>query len=271
MALVSSSVILTAVACGSEETPSDTTPDASASSPDGASSDASKPVADSGTTTDTGTKTDASDAAADADAEAATPTNDSVWLASSGVLPTASCTPWTLVDTAPNDDPVLSASHVTLASDADAENLYYTQAAADLITPATLVLEARMRLVSGTSSAASRAPAAIIARYGNPLRTVAFFISATDVFLNTADGTKGDSETIATTDAPHTYRIEVNTTTHAIDVKRDSVSILTGAAYVELDMGATAVISWGEISVLATGTSEWVSFTHNAHALKACP
>ena len=40
---------------------------------------------------------------------------------------------------------------------------------------------------------------------------------------------------------------------------------------VELDNGVTTSIYFGEASLLATGTSEWTSVTHNAHALAPCP
>jgi hypothetical protein len=100
---------------------------------------------------------------------------------------------------------------------------------------------------------------------------VAFYLSTTEIFLNSSDATKGNAANVATTDAPHTYRIEVNTATHAIEVKRDSVSTITGTAYLEPDGAATALIGWGEASILATGASEWVSVSHNAHALTICP
>src|SRR5262245_26693181 len=142
---------------------------------------------------------------------------------------------------------------------------------ADLITPATLVIEARVRLANGTSSDASRGPAVVLTRYGNPLRTVAFYITTTEVFLTSADTVKGNAAAVATTDGPHTYRIEVNTTTHAIDVKRDSVSVVSGTAFLEQDGSATPIVLWGEGSSVATGSSEWESVVHNAHVLKACP
>lgn len=266
--LAFSSVVATG-ACGSDETtPPPSTPDGGGGVPDSSAPDTSKP--DTGGGNDSGVDTGV-DTGVDAGADVAVQTNESEWLASSAVLPSAACTPWELVDTAAAKDPVLSAGFVTLATDPEAEKMFYHQPAADLITPALLVIEARLRVVAGSASDASRAPAAILARYGNPVRTVAFYLSTTEVFLNTGDQTKGNAATVATTDAPHTYRIEVNTTTHAVEVKRDTVSAVTGTAYLEPDGAAGPVILWGEASILATGSSEWVSFTHNAHATTTCP
>lgn len=251
-------------ACGSEQASTTAAPDSGADAFDAGSPNPSPQDAGAGTDAST-------DAATDAATDGAVATNQGTWLSSSGVLPNAACTPWTLVDTAAAKNPVLSTGFVTLATDSNAENMYYVQTGADLVTPATLIIDARVRVASGSSSDASRAPAVVLARYGSPLRTVAFYLSTTEVFLTSADLTKGNAANVATTDSPHNYHIEVNTTTHAIDVKRDSVSTITGTAYVEPDVAATAIVAWGEGSILATGTSEWVSVTHNAHAPTTCP
>jgi hypothetical protein len=253
-------------ACGSDETTSSpSTPDAGTGAPDGSSADSSRPDTGGGGT-DSGV-----DSGVDSAADVVVQTNQSSWLASSNVLPSAACTPWALVDTSAGKDPVLSTGFVTLATDAEAENMYYAQGAADLITPAMLVLEARVRVGSGSSSEVSRAVASIIARYGDPLRTVALYLSTTEIFLDSANLTKGNAATVATTDAAHTYRVEIDTATHAVEVKRDSVSTITGTAFLESDGSATRTILWGEASISATGSLEWVSFTHNAHVLSSCP
>lgn len=218
----------------------------------------------------------AGDAAAVADVGADAPalTNNSTWLASGGALPSAACAAWTLVDTAAAKDPILSVDGgvMTLGTDSDTENMYYTQGAAVVTTPATLIFEARMKLVSGTSSAAVRGPANVTIRYGaTTLYQVALHVVSGEIFINSAESVKGASASVATTDAPHTYRIEVNTTTHAFTVFRDDVSTLTGTAFVDNGAGVQRGISFGEASLFATGVSEWTSVTHNAHALAPCP
>lgn len=221
--------------------------------------------------TDTGTGdtgTDAMDAGTDADAM----TNNSVWLADSGTLPSTGCAMWTLVDTATAHDPVITdAGVMLLATDSNAQNMYWIQNAADLITPATIVLEARMQMIAGSSSNTTRAPAGIVIRYGTPTKTAAFFVSTTETFLNSADLTRGQTATVATTDALHTYRLTINTATHAVTVARDGTDILTGTAYTDPDNSVTTSIYWGEASNLATGSNVWASVTHNAHAPSTCP
>ena len=108
-------------------------------------------------------------------------------------------------------------------------------------------------------------------RYGSPLKTAAMHIGLTEVFLTSADVTRGQAATVATTDALHNYRFSIDTTTHAMTVSRDGTQILTGTAYTELENGQATSIYFGEASNLATGTSWWGSVTHNAHALALCP
>ena len=214
-------------------------------------------------------RTDAS-AMTDAAVDASAMTNASSWIASAG-LPSAACTAWTLVDTSAAKDPVIGGGLMTLATDANTENMYWRQDAADLITPATLVLEFQLRMIAGSSSNTTRAPSNVVIRYGAPLRTAALHIGTTEAFLTSADLTKGQSATVATTDALHTYRVSIDTASHAITVSRDGSPIVTGTAYVELDGAATKSIYFGEASNLATGSSMWGSVTHNAHALTPCP
>ena len=86
-----------------------------------------------------------------------------------------------------------------------------------------------------------------------------------------AENTKGASVAVATTDAFHTYRVVVDTTTHAIEVFRDDVSVLTTSAILEIDGNAERDILFGEGSIAATGVSEWRSMKHNAATLGPCP
>jgi len=243
--------------------------------PDAAKTDGAGPEtgaidAGSDATSTDATIDSATDGGSDADAPALT--NNATWLASSGLLPSAACAAWTLVDTAAAKDPVLGAGIVTLATDADGENMYYAQGAGVTVTPATLVVEARVKLVSGTSSAAARGPANVTIRYGSgTLRQVAFHIASGEIFLNSSENVKGATASVATTDAAHTYRIEIDTATHATTVFRDSVSTLTATAFVETNGAAERSILFGEASTFAKGSAEWTSVTHNAHALAPCP
>lgn len=211
---------------------------------------------------------DAGDAGDGGDAQ--TKTNHATWTATAG-LPSEACAKWTLVDSSAAHDPVLAGGVMTVQTDSVSENMYWLQSAADLAIPGVVELAASVRLVAGSSSETSRAPVNITVRYGDPLRTMALYIGDGSVFLNTADLTKGPTANVATTDAQHTYGISIDTTTHAITVKRDGTQILTGTTYLETLNGTSVSIFFGEASLLATGKSEWASFTHNAHALALCP
>lgn len=194
----------------------------------------------------------------------------STWTAASGLLPDALCVPWTVGDTSTPEQPLLSAGQLTLGNDVDSETLYYIHPEAVLAMPAVLVIEARVRFVSGGSQTPSRSGASISFSVGATDRKNALFIDDGVVFLLSAENTRGPSAAVATTDQVHTYRIEVTLATSAIQVFRDGAPILTGAAFVSTYDVPTAIY-FGESSVVAHGTSSWESVTHNALAPSPCP
>lgn len=261
----------------------ETSVDARTAPPDGdvpdtsAKVDAGAPDTGADATTD-GASDGGADAKADAtgdggaDAADAALTNHALWLASSGLTPQGACVPWTLVDTATPEDPVLAAGKLTVATSDPTENIYYEQTGAALITPAQLEIEARVRHISGgVSAAAARAPTLVAFVYGATKRKNILFIGPGQVFLLSAESTMGMSASVTTDDAAHDYRIVVNTSTHAVEVFRDTVSILTGTAFLDTAVGSEALISFGEGSIITSGSSAWERVWHNAHAPGPCP
>jgi hypothetical protein len=213
--------------------------------------------------------TGAGDTATDAAKDSAPITNASTWTVASG-LPDTTCTPWMLVDTADPENPVLAAGKLTISTSTDGENVYYRQT--DIITPAELVIEVRVKLLSGSASTPSRAPVFVSYHYGAAKHKNTLFLAEGEAFLLTEENTKGASAAVATTDAAHDYKLVTNTTTHAVEVFRDNVSILTGTAFAEAnDPSAVADIAWGEASSLANGIAEWERVKHNAHSPTTCP
>ncbi|MBK9031339.1 MAG: hypothetical protein IPL61_08375 [Myxococcales bacterium] len=206
--------------------------------------------------------------ALDVDAVAATTQSD--WAAASGLLPTQVCVPWELTDTSTPEAPVQNLTELILGNDADAEAMYYLHPEAVLALPAVLVIEARMEFGSGGSQGPSRSGAAISFAEGPTDRKNALFIDDGVVFLLASENARGASAAVATTDMPHTYRIEVTMTTGAIAVFRDAQPLLTGALFVSPYDVPTAIY-FGESSVVAHGTSIWERVTHNALAPVACP
>jgi hypothetical protein len=186
----------------------------------------------------------------------------SVWEASSGLTPDQICPAWTLSEDAPGADPTLAGGVLTLSTAANGEDMLYIQWIASP-APNPIVIEARLQLISGSSSASNRGPAAIVVTTAPNTGTL-FFLGIDDIFL-TADGdVRGPSASVDTDGAPHTYRIEI-TAAGAITVAYDGVPTLTGNTYVNAgNFGADPRIIWGEGSGNAFGTHVWTSFRHNA-------
>jgi hypothetical protein len=193
---------------------------------------------------------------------AAQPT-EAIWEAASGLTPDQVCPAWTLVDTAPGADPVLSGGVLTLATAAVAEDMFYLQTDLTAPLPDPIVVEGRLRFVSGSSNLDSRGPAAIAITTAENTGTL-FFVGADTIFL-TADGdVRGPSASVDTDGAAHTYRIEV-TAAGVVTVSYDGTPTLTGATYTNAAaFGSVPRILWGEGSIVALGTQAWESFRHNA-------
>jgi hypothetical protein len=192
------------------------------------------------------------------------------WDAASGLYPDQlGFRPYTLVDNTANN-PVLSGGILTLNSDTAAGaagHMGYTVAECDLEMPELLVVEARVKYVSGSTIASFRHPVQIWA-VTDPL--TGFFLGITDgeIHLLTSGSTVGPSTSLATSDGFHDYRIEANRTTGVVDVYYDGSLELTGAIFtVSSGLGffeTNPQIAWGELSSFTVSVSEWQSFSHNA-------
>jgi hypothetical protein len=184
------------------------------------------------------------------------------WEATSGLLPTEISPPWALVDSASPENPVLGSQFLTLSTDQASENIFYihTGPAVNSITVAPFYIEAVVRFVSGSSSAA-RAPV-IIGLTTAPNVGNALFIRDDEVFFNTGEFDEGLSVEVDTNDAFHTYRIEVTPATGSLSLFYDGAPILTGQTFNNAAFnGPTQRVLWGEASSLAFGASEWASVT----------
>lgn len=196
-------------------------------------------------------------------------TTVSIWSAG-GETPDQACAPWTLVDTSEPEAPITGETILTLGNDINGEVLYYAHDPELLAFPELLVIEARVRFESGAAQIDARTAAGIIFIDSTSDTQNSLYIGQDTVFLLTAENTRGPTAAVATTDEAHTYRIEVDTTTGAIEVFRDGVSILEGAMFGNSGI-ANDVISWGEVSIVARGVAHWESFQHNALKPLVCP
>lgn len=184
--------------------------------------------------------------------------------ASSNQFPQDVCAAWVPVDTADPEEPALSAGLLRVSTSTNAENQYYGVNAPNLGYPAKFVVEARMQLISGSAATPSRAPAFVGFVLGPALQKNLLQIANGEIFLLSAENTKAASAAVATTDALHVYRMEVDTALGTVEVFYDGQSKLTGVTFADPN-GGTPYVNFGEGSNFATGTSDWDYVTHNAY------
>lgn len=184
------------------------------------------------------------------------------WDASSGQLPNLGCPFWTLIDNS-SATPALSGGVLTLSTTSStSNNLGYEDNAPDVLVPIPWIIEFRGRYVSGTSGHPAREAMSITASTLSNVIT-GIHIGPDVVKITSGDFAIGASRNVDTDGAFHTYRVVINGTSvgSPIQVYHDGVHILTGALYSLATPPAR--ISWGEISTIAFGTSEWTFFEHN--------
>ena len=90
------------------------------------------------------------------------------------------------------------------------------------------------------------------------------FIGNGEIFLLSAENTRGMAATVSTTGF-HDYVIDVNTSTGAVQVQHDGVPALTGSLFTTPSDTTTDYVVWGDISSFAFGQSEWTRFSHDAY------
>ena len=189
------------------------------------------------------------------------------WEASSGLLPDEICQPFGLEDTATPEEPVLGATFLTISTDVDAEHMGYFHSGADVSFTDPLVIEARLRVLSGSGVVTFRAPVEILftlsPEFGNAL-----YLDVDEIFVLSDNNTKGDSAVVDTDGAFHTYRIEVvvgGLNDGDFEVYYDGVLTLTGTSFLSLPAnGLEPRVSWGARTSFFHGTSEWEYLEHNA-------
>lgn len=87
---------------------------------------------------------------------------NSSWEASSGEFPDVVCPNWILVNTASPEIPLFAGDTLLISTDVFSENMQYRNLFPFLASKDTIVIEARMKLVSGTTSGSTvRGPAGI--------------------------------------------------------------------------------------------------------------
>jgi hypothetical protein len=158
---------------------------------------------------------------------------------------------------------MLSDGVLTLTTVTNNQTLGYQQIEPVLNTMNPFFIEARLRFVSGQSSVSFRAPIGI---YFSPSPGVGstLYIDHDQLFFTAGENIAGPRVNIDTTDAFHIYRIEYDGG-GGVRLLYDGAEILTGSTYTSFsDFGSQPTIGWGNVTVFASGTSEWTFFRHNA-------
>jgi len=190
---------------------------------------------------------------------------ESRWAAATGLAPDGVPSPYTLVDTAEPEDPVVAGGVLTLETSTESETLYYIQSGDMLAIPDPWVIEFEMRHVSGSSATPLRAPAVVFVTTGPSVGSL-FLIDADSIALLADETSIGDSAIVDTDDAFHTYRIEI-TAAGAMSVYYDDALTLEGTTYVSpAGHGSIPRIAFGPGSIASFGKSEWKSFGHDGLA-----
>lgn len=185
---------------------------------------------------------------------------NATYTAATGVLPSAACPAWTTNQAGGTSS--LSGGDLLISTTSASQNLTYKQSGAQLAIPQKLVIEAEMKLDSGSSSHTARAPATIMfataPNVGNALN-----IEAGGIFLNSANLTRGPSTSVNTTGDFHTYRIEVEGS--SVKVLYDGYLVLSGSTFTDATFNTSeARIAFGDGSIYALGVSRWRAVRHNA-------
>jgi hypothetical protein len=188
------------------------------------------------------------------------------WGAASGLFPDQVSVAMALTDSSSPESPQLAGGFLTIANDTDSEFMYYDMQGSDIAMPAHLTITASVLFVAGNTSNSARTSALIgfatMPGIGNGV-----YIGQNEIFLSSAEATRGPSASLDTSSFSHLYRIEVFGLAigSTIQVFQDDVLQLTGNLYSSIpDNGSTESVSFGDRTSLASGNSQWQSFNHNA-------
>lgn len=190
------------------------------------------------------------------------------YQASSGLFPDEISPPYTLTNTADTEVPFFSGVNLRISTSLpDDEVMFYGHSGSVLDTSGAFYVEARVRLVSGSSLSAVRAPITI-AITTSPGVGNSFFIDHDAMFFNLSSGAAGPSHLADTNDGFHTYRIQYDGLQTLTLLYDNAPTPLTASTFNDASFnGPQPRINWGEGTILEFGTSDWEYFTHNALAV----
>ncbi|NNF07666.1 MAG: hypothetical protein HKN21_12965 [Candidatus Eisenbacteria bacterium] len=188
------------------------------------------------------------------------------WEATSEELPSQSCR-YNVIDTSPTN-PNLNPEFLTLSTPNNNQFLGYEHLSGHLQVPSMLVVEARIRFNSGSSSQSNQTGCGIVIE-PIPDQTTILYLEDGAIFLLADPNTRGAQSAIPTSDGFHTYRIEVQRDTGVVQVFYDDKLTLEGTTYAFTASDGLPSIYWGDPANAARADSDWMWFRHNAATL-AC-
>ncbi len=189
------------------------------------------------------------------------------WYACSGRNPTNTDPDWDYLRVSTSKDTYHTNGAWFIDTATIGENLYWRKTGIAARFPSNGVIEFCMKMGPGSTTSGARGWVSVTFTRGDGrLATLQF--TSSQVWFNTADLTAGTKVTTPTSDDFHTWRIEFNGTPGAdnsVRLFKDRVQIGTGTMFADATRDEPA-LSFGEGSVLATGTSEWLFFRHTSSA-----
>ena len=188
---------------------------------------------------------------------------NSIWEASSGILPTEICPEWTETNAVESNTATLNGDTLIISTVTNAANQAYSQVQPTVSFPDTLVIEFDMRCLSGTSSVPERTHVVIPLRTGNE-RGNNVYIDVDRIFLLESGFVIGNLVNITTDDAFHSYKIIVYG--EHIYVYFDDTLVVDDSTHQDVAFGNNQFIGWGDFHIQSSGTSKWLTFKHNAYA-----
>jgi hypothetical protein len=166
------------------------------------------------------------------------------------------------------ETPLLTNGALIIATDIPEEHMYYICSDGNLLMPTNLIIEAEARVLSNNDEAEGTRTASCISFTTSQYVGNALYLDVGAIFISDGTDTRGASATVDTTNAFHTYRIEVYGTTvgSTFEVYQDGVFQFTGSLYTSVPDNGDPSVSFGDGSAYASGGAEWLSFQHNAAA-----
>jgi len=184
------------------------------------------------------------------------------WQASSGLTPDQ--VGFELVDSSSPENPVLNNSVLTISNDSSSERMFYgtREPSTPLLFPTVFEASFQMKYISSTSSFNGRRAAGVFvttsANSGSNL-----YIGNDTIFLSQNMNTQGPAASVDTNDSFHDYLLRIDG--NAVSVFQDGNLVLSGNTINDVnEIGSSPRVLFGDVTSLASGTSEWSSFSHNA-------